>query len=154
MTPTLFNLRSAGPMVGLQNKNCIYYAFRPAASLSTDPSAPRSPAMRTARNAVRNIASTHGDCSSYTVGGGRQTQWHCPCRGNGEGASGPSNGDSSGRSALTTAGDPATGHGCARGLFAVKGLSLIFDTEHGHDILHYHDGSTVSNFWGACGISN
>jgi polyvinyl alcohol dehydrogenase (cytochrome) len=153
-TPTLFTA-GGRPMVGLQNKNGIYYAFD-RRSLSSGPvwQTPISRPGACPECGVGNIASSAWDGQQLYVGGGRSDINGTVCRGTVE-ALRPSNGGVVWQECLTNG--PVVGAVTAVPgvVFAGEGTFFkAFNTSTGATLFSYQDGSTSSNFWGPAAISN
>ena len=153
-TPTLFTAGSR-PMVGLQNKNGIYYAFD-RRSLSNGPvwQTPISRPGACPECGVGNIAPSAWDGKQLYVGGGRSDINGTVCRGTVE-ALRPSNGDVIWQQCLKDG--PVIGAVTAVPgvVFAGEGTFFkAFNTSTGTTVFSYHDGSSGSNFWGPAAISN
>jgi polyvinyl alcohol dehydrogenase (cytochrome) len=153
-TPTLFTAGSR-PMVGLQNKNGIYYAFD-RRSLSNGPvwQTPISRPGACPECGVGNIAPSAWDGKQLYVGGGRSDINGTVCWGT-VGALRPSNADVIWQQCLKDG--PVIGAVTAVPgvVFAGEGTFFkAFSASTGTTVFSYHDGSSGSNFWGPAAISN
>ena len=153
-TPTLFTA-GGRPMVGVQNKNGIYYAFD-RRSLSSGPvwETTISKAGECPECGAGNISSSAWDGKQLYVGGGSSTINGTSCHGAVD-ALRPANGDVVWQECLPDG--PVIG-----AVTALPGVALLgqgaffkaFDTSTGKTLFTYHDASSGSNFWGPAGISN
>jgi outer membrane protein assembly factor BamB len=142
-------------MVGLQNKNGIYYAFD-RRSLSSGPvwETTISKAGDCPECGTGNISPSAWDGKQLYVGGGSTAINGTSCRGTLD-ALQPANGDFVWRDCLRDG--PVIG-----AVTAVPGLAFLgegaffkaFDTSTGNTLFTYHDTGSGSNFWGPAGISN
>ncbi|MDR2987716.1 MAG: PQQ-binding-like beta-propeller repeat protein, partial [Nocardiopsaceae bacterium] len=153
-TPTLFTAGSR-PMVGLQNKNGIYFAFD-RRSLHSGPvwQTHISRPGPCPNCGVGNIASSAWDGRQLYVGGTKSVVNGTVCRGALE-ALRPSDGGVVWRKCLT--GGPVVGSvtGVPGLVFAGVGKFFkAFNTSNGATLFSYRDGSATSNFWGTATISN
>jgi polyvinyl alcohol dehydrogenase (cytochrome) len=153
-TPTLFT--AAGrPMVGVQNKNGIYYAFD-RRSLSSGPvwETTISKPGECPECGAGNISASAWDGKQLYVGGGSSTINGTSCRGTVD-ALLPANGHFVWRDCLRDG--PVIG-----AVTAVRGLAFIgegaffkaVDTSTGNAHFTYNDAGSGSNFWGPADISN
>ncbi|MGN6793347.1 MAG: outer membrane protein assembly factor BamB family protein, partial [Streptosporangiaceae bacterium] len=151
-TPTLFTA-GGQPMVGLQNKNGIYYAFN-RGSVSSGPvwQAPISMPGACPECGTGNIAPSAWDGKQLYVGGGRSDINGTVCRGVVE-ALQPSNGGVIWQECLT--GGPVIGAVTVVPgvVFAGEGKFFkAFDTTNGTALFSYRDGTSGSNFWSPAAI--
>lgn len=153
-TPTLFTSNGT-PMVGIQNKNGIYYAFD-RSSLSSGPAWKTKVAIAgdCPECGKADISSSAWDGTYLYVGTGNTTIQGVSCQGS------------------IQALDPATGNiiwnNCLQGgpvigaVTAVPGVCFVgdgtyfqaFDTSNGNTLFSYQDTNPGSNFWGPASISN
>ena len=153
-TPTLFT--SGGtPMVGIQNKNGIYYAFS-RNSLSSGPvwQAQIADAGECPECGAGDISSSAWDGNYLYVGGGDTTINGVNCRGSLQ-ALKPDTGNVVWQDCLASG--PVVG-----AVAAVPGVVLVgagtffmaFGTTTGNSLFSYQDTNSVSDFWGPAAISN
>jgi polyvinyl alcohol dehydrogenase (cytochrome) len=153
-TPTLFT--AAGrPMVGLQNKNGIYYAFD-RRSISGGPvwqtliSRPGA----CPECGIGNIAPSAWDGSRLYIGGGRSDTDGSVCPGVVE-ALRPTNGQVIWQDCLEDGPVVGAVTGVPGVVFAGEGKFFkAFNTSDGTTLFSFEDGSSGSNFWGPAAISN
>jgi len=153
-TPTLF-AGGGRPMVGLQNKNGIYYAFN-RASISSGPvwQTPISRPGKCPECGVGNIASSAWDGDQLYVGGTRATIHGTLCAGEVE-ALQPSNGHVVWLQCLKDGPVIGSVTGVPGVVFVGEGKFFkAFSTSNGAPLFSYNDGSSGSNFWGPAAISN
>lgn len=153
-TPTLFTAGTR-PMVGVQNKNGIYYAFD-RRSLGSGPvwRTRISKAGECPECGAGNISASAWDGSQLYVGGGNSTIHGASCKGAID-ALRPTNGQILWQQCLHDG--PVIG-----AITAVRGVGFLgegafvkaFDTNTGTTLFSYRDASPGSNFWGPATISN
>jgi polyvinyl alcohol dehydrogenase (cytochrome) len=153
-TPTLFTA-GGRPMVGVQNKNGIYYAFD-RRSLGSGPvwETRISKAGECPECGAGNISSSAWDGRQLYVGGGSTTINGTSCKG-GIDALRPANGEILWQECLPDG--PVIGaitavHGV--GFLGEGTLLKAFDTNTGRILFSYQDASPGSGFWGPAAISN
>ena len=153
-TPTLFT--SGGtPMVGIQNKNGVYYAFD-RSSLSSGPAwrTKVSIAGECPECGMGNISSSAWDGSQLYVAGGNTTINGVKCPGSVQ-ALQPGTGNVAWRTCLQ--GGPVLGAVTAVPGVVFLGQGTYFtaiDTSTGNTLFSYQDTNPGSNFWGPASISN
>ncbi|HEX6932445.1 MAG TPA: PQQ-binding-like beta-propeller repeat protein [Streptosporangiaceae bacterium] len=153
-TPTLFTA-GGRPMLGIQNKNGIYYAFD-RRSLGSGPvwKTRISVAGECPECGAGNISASAWDGNLLYVGGGRSVVNGTKCQGV-VAALRPANGDIVWQNCLTDGPVIAA-------ITAVPGVGFLgegaflkaFDTNTGRIIFSYHDSSPGSSFWGPAALSN
>lgn len=153
-TPTLFT--SGGtPMLGIQNKNGVYYAFD-RNSLSSGPAWKRQVAKagECPECGKGDISSSAWDGTGLYVGAGNTTIGGASCQGSVQ--------------ALQPATGKITWQDCLQGgpvigaVTAVPGVVFLgagpnfmaFDARTGSPLFSYQDTNPGSNFWGAAAIAN
>jgi polyvinyl alcohol dehydrogenase (cytochrome) len=153
-TPTLFT--SAGvPMVGVQNKNGVYYAFD-RSSLSGGPAwrTRIAKAGECPECGTGNISSSAWDGNYLYVGGGTTTVNGVSCKGSVQ-ALQPGTGNIIWQDCLQ--GGPVLG-----AISAVPGVVFLgqgtyfmaLDAGTGNTLFSYQDSNSGSDFWGPASISN
>lgn len=153
-TPTLFSSGGTA-MVGIQNKNGVYYAFD-RSSLSSGPvwKSKIAIAGECPECGMGDISSSAWDGKYLYVGGGNTTIEGVKCQGSVQ-ALQPGSGTIAWRDCLH--GGPVIG-----AVTAVPGVIFLgqgtyfmgFDTSAGNTLFSYQDTNTNSNFWGPASISN
>lgn len=153
-TPTLFT--SGGtPMVGIQNKNGVYYAFD-RSSLSSGPAWRTHVAVagECPECGTGNISSSAWDGNYLYVAGGNTTVNGAKCKGS-VGAMQPDTGNFVWQDCLQ--GGPVLGAVTAVPgvVFAGQGSYFTaFDASTGNTLFSYQDSNSGSNFWGPASVAN
>ncbi len=153
-TPTLFTAGGT-PMLGLQNKNGVYYAFD-RRSLGSGPAwrTSISKAGECPECGTGGISPSAWDGKQLYVGGGTTTINGTSCRGS-VAALQPGTGNVVWQQCLHDG--PVIG-----AVTAVPGVVFLgegayfkaFDTSTGNNLFSYHDTSSGADFWGPATISN
>ena len=147
-TPTLFTTTSGTPMVGLENKNGLFYAFN-RADIASGPV--WSTKLATSRGSISTAA---WDGHTLYVGGNGVTLSGTSCPGS-VSALNPDTGAIKWQHCMKAS--PVTG-----AVIAVPGLVIlgqgtylmVLDATSGNTLFRYNDTNSGSRFWGWASVSN